>query len=66
MGLDEKAGLTVGHTATIERGDRANPSAETAAKLAIALGVPVAWLISGGKRPRLISGGKRPQFVRAG
>jgi transcriptional regulator with XRE-family HTH domain len=57
MGLDEKASLTVGHTATIERGDRANPSAETAAKLAIALGVPVAWLISGGKRP---------QFVRAG
>jgi transcriptional regulator with XRE-family HTH domain len=53
MALDEKAGLTVGHTATIERGERANPSAETAAKLADALGVPISWLISGGKRPQI-------------
>lgn len=52
-GLDEMADLSCGHTALIESGKRESPSAETASKLAHALGVDVAWLIDGGARPAL-------------
>lgn len=48
--LDEKAGLSEGHVAAIERGDRENPSAATAGALATALGVDLEWLVNGGKR----------------
>lgn len=51
--LDEIADLTIGHSAKIERGEREDPSSQTASKLAYALGVDVAWLINGGKIPRL-------------
>ncbi len=51
--LDEKAGLSTGHVALIESGVREHPSTETASKIAKALGVSVAWLIDGGKRPQI-------------
>lgn len=54
--LDEKAGLSEGHTALIERGERENPSADTASKLAKALGVDLGWLVNGGKKPQIASG----------
>lgn len=51
--LDQLAHLTPGHTAMIEgRKGKAGLGAETALKLAKALGVPLDWLITGeGKSP---------------
>jgi transcriptional regulator with XRE-family HTH domain len=45
--LDKKAGITPGHTTLIEQGERAKPSAEIVHKLAVALGVPMGWLVAG-------------------
>lgn len=50
--LDEKAGLSEGHTALIERGERENPSVDTVSKLAVALGVDLGWLVNGGPQKR--------------
>lgn len=46
-GLDEKAGITAGHTTLIESGRRAKPTAEIVGKLAAALGVSIDWLVMG-------------------
>jgi transcriptional regulator with XRE-family HTH domain len=53
--LDEMAGLSVGHVAKIESGARGAPSAETVSAIAKALGVPVGWLIDGGRLPAIKS-----------
>jgi transcriptional regulator with XRE-family HTH domain len=45
--LDDKAGITPGHTSSIELGVRRTVTADTAAALARALGVSLDWLISG-------------------
>jgi len=45
--LDRRSGLHVGHTAMIERGDRKTPSSDTVIKLAKALRVDIAWLLTG-------------------
>jgi transcriptional regulator with XRE-family HTH domain len=45
--LDVKAGLTKGHTSLIESGRRTKLAAETAQKLAVALGVSLDWLLGG-------------------
>lgn len=55
--LDEISGLTIGHTGSIERGTRENPSSITIAKLARALRITPQWLMFGGPRP---------QFAKAG
>jgi ribosome-binding protein aMBF1 (putative translation factor) len=47
--LDEVADLTLGHTASIEAGRIESPSISTASKLAIALGIDLTWLVSGGR-----------------
>jgi transcriptional regulator with XRE-family HTH domain len=50
--LDKLADLTPGHTASVEVGRRASPSADTVRALARALGISTDWLIDGtGKRP---------------
>jgi transcriptional regulator with XRE-family HTH domain len=51
--LDEIADLSCGHSASIESGRRETPSAATISKLAKALDVDLAWLINGGKQPRM-------------
>lgn len=45
--LDKLAGLTPGHTASIEAGRRANPRVGTVLALARVLGVTCDWLIDG-------------------
>lgn len=45
--LSTDAGLAQAHVGMIERNLDASPSAETAAKLARALGVSLSWLITG-------------------
>jgi transcriptional regulator with XRE-family HTH domain len=45
--LDKLAGLTPGHTASIEAGRRPNPSVRTVLALARVLGVTCDWLIDG-------------------
>jgi transcriptional regulator with XRE-family HTH domain len=45
--LDAQAGLTRGHTWQIEAGRKPNIEAETARKLAAALGVSIDWLVRG-------------------
>lgn len=45
--LDEKAGITPGHTTLIESGRRESPAVETIRKLAEALGVSIDWLVTG-------------------
>lgn len=47
--LDRRAGLTEGHTSLLEGGR--NMEVGTAAKLAIALGVSLDWLVFGDSRP---------------
>ena len=51
--LDAVAKLSCGHTASIESGRRETPSAATISKLATALRVDLAWLINGGKAPKV-------------
>lgn len=45
-GLDDKAGITPGHTSAIESGGRKRPAAETLHKIAMALGVSIDSLMS--------------------
>jgi len=49
--LDELAGLTPGHTSSIEAGRRQIPSTSTASALARVLGVSLDWLIAGVGEP---------------
>lgn len=49
--VDELAGLSCGHTASVESGRRESPSVTTASKIAHALQIDIAWLINGGKAP---------------
>lgn len=52
-GLDRIAGLSCGHSAKVERGDRDEPSAMTVAKLARALEIDPQWIMFGGTRPQI-------------
>lgn len=45
--LDRLAGITPGHSWSLERGARATPTSATASALARALGVSLDWLIDG-------------------
>lgn len=45
--VDVLAELTPGHTSAIESGRRANPSVDTATRLARALDVGLDWLVNG-------------------
>lgn len=45
--LDERAGITPGHTSLIETGRRESPSVDTVRKISEALGVSLDWLIAG-------------------
>lgn len=56
--LDEVSDLTLGHTASIEAGRIESPSIATAAKLAMALGVDLSWLVNGA-RAKPLSASKR-------
>lgn len=49
--VDEIADLSCGHTAMVESGKRASPSASTVSKIAYALDVDLSWLVLGGKAP---------------
>lgn len=51
--LDEVADLSSGHVGSVERGTRVVPSVTTLAKLSRALRVDIAWLINGGRPPRI-------------
>jgi transcriptional regulator with XRE-family HTH domain len=55
--LDEVADLAAGHSGSIERGTRETPSAKTVSKLASALKVDAAWIMFGGKAPRIAGAG---------
>lgn len=45
--LDERAGLTPGHTWLIEHGERSDITTDTAKALARALGATLDWLLTG-------------------
>lgn len=49
--LDRLAGLGLGHTAIIERGDRPEVAIPTVQRLARALGSTVGWLANGEGKP---------------
>lgn len=51
--LDEVADLSAGHSGAIERGTRETPSGGTVARLARALRVDPAWIMFGGKAPKI-------------
>lgn len=58
--------MTTGHTALIEAGTRSRVEAETAAKLARALGVSLDWLVSGiGPAPTVESVGSAVAHARS-
>lgn len=60
--LDARAGITVGHTALIESGQRVSPAMETVRKLAVALGVSLDWLVTA----RATESGEHPAVDVAG
>jgi transcriptional regulator with XRE-family HTH domain len=51
--LDRAAALSAGHSGAIERGTREAPRGGTVTKLARALRVDPAWLMFGGKAPKI-------------
>ena len=51
--LEDSADLSVGHAGAIERGVRFAPSGATVAALARVLKVDAAWLMFGGRAPKI-------------